>query len=34
MIIGVIVFVMGFVALYLLNETYGKDLAFVEDETL
>jgi MFS family permease len=33
MIIGVIVFVMGFVALYLLNETYGKDLAFVEEES-
>jgi MFS transporter, putative metabolite:H+ symporter len=32
LIIGGIVFAMGFIALYLLKETYGKDLDFLEEE--
>lgn len=32
LIIGGIVFAMGFLALYLLKETYGKDLDFLEEE--
>ena len=32
LIIGGIVFAMGFIALYLLKGTYGKDLDFLEEE--
>jgi ABC-type spermidine/putrescine transport system permease subunit II len=32
MIIGGVVFFLGFVALIILNETYGMDLEFVESE--
>lgn len=32
MIIGGVVFLLGFVSLFILNETYGKDLEFLEAE--
>ena len=32
LIIGGIAFAIAFIALYLLKETYGKDLDFLEDE--
>jgi len=32
LIIGAVVFTIGFLALYALNETYGMDLEFIEED--